>query len=921
TPAIQQTLDQHPNPTHAIPTITKKHGTLTEFLNNTAQLHTHHHTANYTPPKRTTTIPLPTYPFQHHTYWLYHGSPNGSGQQATNHPILTATVQIPTTGAQLFTGQVSARTHPWLKDHAIHDTTLVPGSALIEMAAHVGAHTNTPHIEELTLENPVTIPDDAATEINLTVEAPDDDGERKITIHTRRADAEPDTPWTRNATGILTTTPLPADAPAQPPADATPIDVTDFYPQLTERGYHYGPTFQGLTHAWQHDNGDLYAQTTLPETTDTHGYTIHPALLDAAIHALALTADGSDETPYLPFSWNDVAFHGTRATALRVHLHPIDDGRYRITATDDLGQPVMTVNALALRPVDRAQLPTDNSRSSLFELQWARIAPRKASACSYVLLDEQKTKLSASFADAMSVHPDLDAFVAALDDGSGIPDFAVWMCPHKSSANVPEDVHRLTRQTIGLLRDFLTNERLADCRLVVITRGAVSTGENDAIEDLAQAAVWGLVRTAQAEHPDRIALIDVDGPTIEPAAAIASGEPQVAIRDGHLLIPHIARTGASDDPIRFDPERTVLITGGTGVLGSAVARHLVAQHNALHLLLASRSGPNAPGATELHQELTEHGAQVTITSCDTSKPEALTELLDTIPHQHPLTAVIHAAGTLRDATITQLTNEQLDAVLTPKVDAAWHLHQLTKEMDLSAFVLFSSLAGTLGSPGQANYAAANTFLDALAHHRHTQGLPATSLAWGLWQQTSNMTAHLTTTDHGHVSTAGIVHLTTTEGLRLFTAALTHPRPTIIPANINVRRLDTGGDPHPLFRELAPAVARRSDGAPPNLRPQLADLPGPESEKRLLDIVRTSAANVLGHTNADTIVDTQTFKELGFDSLTAIQIRNRLATVTGLRLPATLIFDHPTPHALATHLHHQLTGENNATTTTIHKTTT
>ncbi len=189
-------------------------------------------------------------------------------------------------------------------------------------------------------------------------------------------------------------------------------------------------------------------------------------------------------------------------------------------------------------------------------------------------------------------------------------------------------------------------------------------------------------------------------------------------------------------PAVLDPEGTVLITGGTGMLGAIFAEHLVTRYGIEHLLLVSRSGPDAPGASELQQRLTGLGAQVAITACDTSNPAELAAALDTIAASHPLTAVIHAAGVLDDAVVTELSPQQLDAVLAAKADAAWHLHHLTADRDLAAFVLFSSAAGILGSPGQANYAAANAFLDALARHRHHTQRRATSVAWGYWQTPS-----------------------------------------------------------------------------------------------------------------------------------------------------------------------------------------
>ncbi|TXS74624.1 SDR family NAD(P)-dependent oxidoreductase [Streptomyces sp. sk2.1] len=368
-------------------------------------------------------------------------------------------------------------------------------------------------------------------------------------------------------------------------------------------------------------------------------------------------------------------------------------------------------------------------------------------------------------------------------------------------------------------------------------------------------------------------------------------------------------------PRGLDPEGTVLITGATGTLGSLLARHLVTHHHTRHLLLTSRSGPHAPGATRLTDELTDLGATVTLTACDTTDHDALAHLIDTIPTNHPLTAVIHTAGTLDDATIDTLTPHQLNTVLTPKTHAAWNLHTLTRHHDLTAFILYSSAAGTLGNPGQANYAAANTFLDALAHHRHTQGLPATSIAWGLWSETSNMTGHLDGTALNRLSRTGVVALSTEEGLALFDEALGLRRPLSVAMGMDLATLGErarAGLLEPLFSGLvqqrAGASAARAASGPVRSVPsgvplveRLAPLSSEERRNVLARLVRENVAAVLGHATADSIGLEQPFKTLGFDSLSAVELRNRLGAATGHRLSPTLIFDHPTPNALVGHL--------------------
>nr|ANR02553.1 LodL [Streptomyces sp.] len=381
-------------------------------------------------------------------------------------------------------------------------------------------------------------------------------------------------------------------------------------------------------------------------------------------------------------------------------------------------------------------------------------------------------------------------------------------------------------------------------------------------------------------------------------------------------------------PQPLNPDGTVLITGGTGTLGALTAHHL-ATHGTRHLLLTSRQGPHAPGATDLVDKLRNLGAQVTIATCDTADRTALTHLLDQIPTDHPLTAVIHCAGTLDDGTVPALTPDRFEGVLRPKVDAALHLHDLTRHLDLSAFVLYSSAAGVLGGPGQANYATANTFLDALAQHRRAQGLPATSLAWGHWEQASAMTGHLDRTDLARIGRTGLLPMSPEYGLALFDAALREDEALLVPVRLDagaLREQHAGGVLPSVFRELVRVPARRTAAAQGTaetsaLVQRLAGRSTAEQTALLLDLVRTNIATVLGHTTPDTINPDQPFKDLGFDSLTSVELRNRLTTATGLKLPATLTFDHPTPNALTHHLHQQTTGTHNSTTTTTPTTTT
>ncbi|WP_344318582.1 type I polyketide synthase, partial [Streptomyces yatensis] len=427
--------------------------------------------------------------------------------------------------------------------------------------------------------------------------------------------------------------------------------------------------------------------------------------------------------------------------------------------------------------------------------------------------------------------------------------------------------------------------------------------------------------------------------------ALATGEPELALRAGRALAPRLARasapalasvpasgsvltpgsgsapgsaqageTGSATAAPAFDADGTVLITGGTGALGRLLARHLVAEHGVRHLLLTSRRGADADGATELVAELRERGAEVTLAACDAADRDALAATLAAIPAGHPLTAVVHTAGVLDDGTAAALTPEQLERVLRPKVDAAWNLHELTRDLDLSAFVLFSAIAGTLGGAGQANYAAANVFLDALAAHRHAAGLPATSLVWGLWAQSGGITGDLTETDLLRLARSGMGALTDDEGMALFDAARRTGRTLLIPARLDLAALRSaaGSGPVPaLLRGLIRTTGRRTAAgalaAGSSLAQRLRALSPNERRRTLLDLVRGHVATALGHASADAIEARRAFKELGFDSLTAVELRNRLSAATGLKLPSTIVFDHPNPTVLADHLRAELIG--------------
>ncbi|MEV6978534.1 SDR family NAD(P)-dependent oxidoreductase, partial [Kitasatospora sp. NPDC093806] len=357
---------------------------------------------------------------------------------------------------------------------------------------------------------------------------------------------------------------------------------------------------------------------------------------------------------------------------------------------------------------------------------------------------------------------------------------------------------------------------------------------------------------------------------------------------------------------------TVLVTGGTGALGGHVARWLAGQ-GAEHLLLVSRRGSQAPGADDLAAELSALGAKVTVAACDIADRAALAALLDGIPAEHPLTAVFHTAAVLDDGVLDSLTVEQMARVARVKADAALHLDELTRSRDLDAFVLFSALAGTFAASGQGNYAPGNAFLDALAEQRRHDGFAATSIAWGVWGGAGMADG----TAVGEVARRhGIPAMDPDLAVAAMKQALDRDETFLAIADIDWPRFAvayTATRPSaflgelPEVREITAGAGRdeQATGAAEALLERLAGKSAEEQVRLLADLVRDHVAAVLGHGSADSIDRKRAFKDLGFDSVVAVELRNRLTAATGLRLPASLVFDYPTSVRLAEHLHRGL----------------
>ncbi|WP_256804949.1 polyketide synthase dehydratase domain-containing protein, partial [Frankia sp. ACN10a] len=582
---------------------------------------------------------LPTYPFQRQRYWLREASTGGHsvaglGLASADHPLLGAAIGLADQDGVLFSGRLSLATHPWLADHAVQGNVLVPGTAFVELALRAGDDLGVGALDELVFEAPLILPERAAVAIQVTVTAADDTGRRPVAVHSRPQDS-PDAAWTRHASGVFAAADGDegagaGDAPealtAWPPPGALEVPVGDVYPALAASGLAYGPAFQGLHAAWRAGD-DLYAEVTLPDAgTDQHqaaAFGVHPALLDAAVHLSVFhgLADVPAGHSRLPFAWNGVRLHATGATSLRVHVDVHGTDEISLHATDPAGAPVITVDSLLARVVSAEQLAAARRRrsDSLYEVTWPplRLSAAGPGATNWAVIgsgDAVPAELGASV--TRTDHPDLASLGVAVEAGAAVPDLVVLSLgalPLGPPAHdglrtdagdlagptgapdlpdVPAAARAATERAVDLLRAYLSEQRWDATRLVVLTSGAVSVAGEDV--DLTTAPLWGLVRTAQNEHPDRILLIDLDADpdsrTALPAAvatAQATGDNQLALRRGTAHTPRLVPATTPDaadaadatnpagpadqaDPAgpagpagwNLDPDGTVLITGG-----------------------------------------------------------------------------------------------------------------------------------------------------------------------------------------------------------------------------------------------------------------------------------------------------------------------------------------------------------------------
>lgn len=912
---------------------------------------------------QTQTVPLPTYPFQHRHYWLQAPPTQptlSTGFFAVQHPFLQTGIDNAAQQSWIFTGQLDAAKQPWILEHLVEGVIAGSGAMTTEMMLSIGERIGCQRLEDLFLHTMLPLDASIPTDIQLHVGSAEADGGRAVEAYFHQLnDPQPHeyqmARWKRYATCRLV--PDVASSPEWPdlqndnwpPANAREVDFSLIYGHLAAQGVLLGNAFKRLVNVWEHENG-LYIEAMSPEnhTELREDFILHPTLLDAGMQAALLeqlNAGAENHQPRILFSLSGIRQYIKGAQRLRGHVvrkstepSASDYSEYALRLADDTGQAVATIDAIVLKPAGLQR--RSPLRPPFYYLKWREIEPNSSSSTSKIRWIVPQNTLRDRFSslikeyDASNTYDDIQQILATF---SSQPDEKIVFIAPNGDDSAEFIDHSPTHSVLNTLQAWINDPRTTDVPLLVVTQGAIATNAGENVPNLSQSPLWGLVRTAQLEHPGRFFLLDINEientplPVINHAINTSSHEPQLSLREGKILAPRLQKDAGDDDLAAYahtdqqkhlcrnlNPDGTVLITGGTGGLGKVIAKHLVEHHGIRHLLLASRRGKAATGASALLKDLAELGAQVTIAACDIADMSAVASLLDAIPAEHPLTAVIHSAGILDTATLKTMNAGQIDSVLQSKAVSAWCLHLLTRHHELAAFVLYSSAVGILAQKGQANYGAANTFLDALAHHRRHLGLPATSMAWGMWSERSEMGKHLSDDDIQHIITTGLIPLSRPQGLAFLdsvigTNVVNHP-PLLIPARLNLEALREQSD-SPLLAEVLPRRTASTDSV--STSQQIADMQEKGRLPYLLNMIIQYAGEVLSHPDPKSIRSDVEFITLGFDSLTSVEMGSRLSQALGVRIPATTIFTHPTPQALAQCLLGMLIGEKHATSADEH----
>jgi acyl transferase domain-containing protein len=928
----KQTLHEDDR-TRVIATLHKKAADLPSVLTALGSLHARGHRIDWNAfflPCEPRRVPLPTYAFQRERFWL-DGTVSryldvaSAGLTSADHPLLGATVPIADSEALVFTARISLEDQPWLVDHRVLDTALLPGAAFIELALAAGQHVGLDAIEQLSFEQPMVLIPRRPCQLQLSLAEPDPAGNRAFTLFSRLHDARHGTPWTRHASGLLT---------MRPAIDVTgakvdwasieqryeTIDVDRMYEQAAAAGLAYGPSFRGLRRLVRGD-GEALAEVELPGgAVAADRYGIHPALLDAAFHATICMSG----TLALPFAIERCIVHQAGSTAARVHVRRTTAAAgasfaVDVTLADEEGQAIAEIKGLQAREVKPDAFrkdPANEVSRHLYRLEWP-VAPSSGASAGtpsgrWVVVASEADSLAQAVAARLTAAGASCRLVERGRVEDALPADHV-VCVWTARSNRPMTEEAMLVSSDALLVVQRLSKESQPPRLWWVTAQGVAATPHDRVEP-ALAAVWGLGRTMMQEHPElACTLVDVEAGSAGVEQVLRElkhqdDERQIAWRTDQRRVARLQRASpvATAHVRELRTDGTVLVSGGLGELGLVVARSL-ATRGMKHLVLTGRRGLSTPGVQQAVSDLEGLGAKVTVAAVDVADEQALRAVLGAIPPELPLRGVVHAAGVLDDGVLTEQTPERMARVMSPKVAGAGHLHDLTADADLDMFVLFSSASATLGAAGQGPYAAANAFLDALAARRQLEGLSGQSLAWGLWVgetgQGSGVASKLNAMQRARLARIGFAALTATEGAALFEASLGRPEAQLAPISIDVNALHRAFEAEvpPLWRGLIQVQRRTPKAKRGAWRRELATLSPEQRLQAVLDAIRAEVARVLLLPSPDAVPADRPLKELGLDSLMAVDIRNVLAKRADVTLPATLAFDHPTPRAIAKYL--------------------
>lgn len=855
-------------------------------------------------------VDLPVYSFQRRRYWLDPPKPAAVEHEDTGdlgHGILLHVTSIPGTSKIICSGNLSETRQPWLRDHVVGGQIIVPAAAFTEIALRASREctdTNDSMIlDEFTFVAPLALDpkEQVGMQIQVLMGEPDEYGTRSVIVYSRPNGAPTQQELTRHATGTLKLAWL-SKAAGDESVKTVPIicedahqdygkrvDVSRAYGVLADAGISYGPSFRCVRAVWHpnvegQDKNELRAHIN-PPGIQNQKYALHPALLDAAIHAPLLAApDTAVGKIRLPFLFRGVRIFGTGSIgSVIARICELGENRFSVTLTDkSTGALVAEMSEVVTRPW-RGPATTPQTTGDLYRLEW---------------IESTQVETSADCKEPSLETDELYRIRSSCGDGARV-----------ESGVLENNVHETVARVLGVIQKWSAKKAYAGGRLVIVTEKA----SLDSDPDLVAAAVWGFVRSAQAElSGGRIVLVDLDGSQESEAAllpALVSKEEVFAIRKGTVMIPRLDKVSAASTHLPVSPETsaststlnvsgTVLITGGTGGLGAMLSRHIARTYGARNLLLVSRSGIKAPGALQIHDELSSADVFVRVEECDCSDRKQLATLFANNISQGrpPITAIIHCAGVIDDAVLSSQSPERVSHVLRPKVDAAWHLHELAPAT-VRSFVLFSSFVGILGNEGQAAYTAGNAFLDALARFRVSRGLPALSLAWGPWLNETGMAAENRLKAH-NPRLGNSKPLTDQQGIQLFDMAVEKSTPSLpVLAPLLVEGT------LPLMSEGAGTASRTkfpSQSGASKWLTRLAKVPPEQRDDELLSLVRGEVAAVLGYQDKDLL--NRPLADLGFDSSTSVLLSNRLRRLTGLGdLPVTLALDYDSLPALVRYL--------------------